>query len=147
MRQSTSIEIAAPPARVWEVMSELRWQEWTPTVKSIKRLDARPFGVGSRALISQPGFPPALWKVTVFEPGRGFTWVSTAPGLRVIANHWVEPTPIGSRATLSIEFEGLFGPWFGRLTARTNEKYLAHEARGLKARSENPAYLVEPGSL
>ena len=47
----------------------------------------RPLAVGSGALIRQPKFPPAWWKVTDLQADREFTWVSVAPGLRVVARH------------------------------------------------------------
>ncbi|HET9423992.1 MAG TPA: SRPBCC family protein [Gemmatimonadaceae bacterium] len=141
MRQFTTIDINAPAARVWSVMSDvLLWHEWTPTVRSITRLDSGPFRIGSRAFIRQPGFPPAFWKATAVDPGRAFTWVSGAPGMRVVASHSVDAIGDTSRATLSLEFQGLLGPWFGRLTAKINQKYLDLEAKGLKARSEDPYY-------
>ena len=142
MRQfSISIDIPAAPERVWEVMSDVeRWHEWTPSVTSVKRLDTGPFTVGSRVVIRQPRFPPAWWKITAIEPGRGFTWVSVAPGMRVVARHRVDTAPAGSRATLSLELQGLFGGLFGRLTKDITERYLAFEAAGLKARSENPQF-------
>jgi carbon monoxide dehydrogenase subunit G len=141
---SITIDIAAPVERVWQVMSDTeRWHEWTPSVTSITRLGAGPLDVGSRAIIRQPKFPPALWKVTAIEPGRGFTWVSVAPGLRVIAHHHVEPAVQGSRVTLSLELQGVFGEMFGRLTKDITERHLALEANGLKARSEDPAYRVD----
>ena len=134
-------DISAPAERVWAVMSDTeRWHEWTPSVTSIKRLDHGPFAVGSRLVIRQPKFPPALWKVTAIEPGRGFTSASIGPGLRVIARHSVEPTTSGSKATLSLELQGLLGGVFGRMTKGITERYLAFEATGLKARSENPAF-------
>ena len=117
-----------------------RWHEWTPSVTSIKRLDEGPFAVGSRVVIRQPKFPPALWTATAIETGRSFTWVSTAPGIRVLAHHGVEPTVNGSRATLSLDLQGVFGGLLGRLTGGITERYLAFEAKGLKARSENPAF-------
>ena len=138
---SITIDIAAPVERVWQVMSDTdRWHEWTPSVTSVKRLGGGPFAVGSRALIRQPRFPPALWKIIAIDPGRSFTWISTAPGLRVVAHHWVEPTAVGSRATLSLDLQGVFGGVFGRITKDITERYLAFEASGLKARSENPGY-------
>ena len=139
-RQFITIDIAAPAERVAEVMKDVaRWPEWTPTVRSIKRLDSGDFRVGSRLVISQPKFPPAFWKATRIEP-LGFTWVSTAPAMRVVANHYVEPLGPMGRATLSLEFHGLIGEWFGRMTAGINQRYLDLEAKGLKARSENPLY-------
>ena len=136
-----TIDIAAPPHRVWEVMSDMeRWHEWTPSVTSIKRRDAGPFAVGSRLVIRQPKFPPAFWKVTAIEPGRSFTSESIGPGFRVVAHHSVEPTVSGSKATLSLELRGPLGGVFGRMTRGITERYLAFEATGLKARSENPAF-------
>jgi uncharacterized protein YndB with AHSA1/START domain len=140
-RFSITIDIAVPAERVWQVMSDTdRWHEWTPSVISVKRLGGGPFAVGSRAVIRQPRFPPALWKIIAIEPGRSFTWISTAPGLRVVAHHWVEPAAGGSRATLSLDLQGIFGGVFGRMTKGITERYLAFEAGGLKARSENPGY-------
>jgi carbon monoxide dehydrogenase subunit G len=136
-----SIDIAAPSARVWEVMSDTeRWHEWTPSVTSIQRRDSGPFAVGSRLVIRQPKFPPALWKVTAIEPGRSFTSTSIGPGFRVIAHHLVEPTASGSKATLSLELRGPLGGVFGRTTKGITERYIALEATGLKARSENPSF-------
>jgi hypothetical protein len=139
-RQSMTIDIAAPAERVASVMKDIeRWAEWTPTVKRVRRLDSGEFRGGSRVLISQPKFPPAFWKATTIEP-LGFTWVSSAPGMRVVASHFVEPLGPNARATLSLEFHGLLSPWFGRMTAGINQRYLALEATGLKARCENPLY-------
>lgn len=136
-RFSIDTDIPAPPERVWDVMSDIvRWHEWTASVTSIKRIDEGPLVVGSRALIRQPRFPPALWRVTAIEPGTGFTWTSTAPGLRVVGRHFVEPRSGMSRATLSVEYHGMFGALMARLAGDITQKYLSLEAAGLKARSE-----------
>lgn len=133
--------IDAPAERVWQVTSDVeRWHEWTPSVRSIRRLDSGPLAVGSVAVIRQPRFPPARWRVTAIEPGRSFTWVSIAPGVRVVAHHSVEPASPGSMATLSIEYQGILGGLLGWLTRSITERYLGLEARGLKARSENPGF-------
>ncbi len=133
----TRVDILASPDRVWSIMSDIeRWHEWTPTVRSIRRRDAGPLRVGSRAVVRQPRLPPALWRVTGLQPGRSFTWVSRGPGFLVTAHHSVEPSGAGSQATLSLEFTGWLGPLFARLTKGINERYLALEAAGLKRRSE-----------
>ena len=140
-RFDISIDVAAPPARVWAVMRDVeRWPEWTASVTQVERLDGGPFAVGSRVRILQPKLPPAIWKAIDVDDARtSFTWISEAPGIHVEARHWVEPAAAGSRASLSIEYSGLFGPLLARMTRDLNHRYLALEAAGLKARSEGSA--------
>jgi uncharacterized membrane protein len=136
-RFHVQVEIQAPPERVWAVMSSIEsWQEWTASITKIKRLDSGPLGVGSRALVRQPKLPPAIWKVTEWSEGNGFTWVSRGPALSVTGRHRIEPAPSGSKVELSVTYEGLLGPLLARLTGRINDRYLALEANGLKERSE-----------
>jgi uncharacterized membrane protein len=136
-RFSTSIDIDAPSDRVWSVMRDVeRWPEWTASVTSIELLDGRPLAVGTRVRVRQPRLPAALWEVTDLQDGKEFTWESRAPGILVVARHGVVPVVDGARATLSIEYSGALGPLLARLTRSINDEYLALEATGLKARSE-----------
>lgn len=133
-----TIEIAAPPAAVFGVMADVeRWHEWTASIRGV-RVFGRPLAVGSRALVRQPGFPPALWSVVDVQRDREFTWVSVAPGLRVTARHAALDGPVGTRALLSLTYTGVLGGWFARLTRDITERYLVMEAEGLKRRSEPP---------
>jgi uncharacterized membrane protein len=134
---STTVDIRATPQRVWAVLSDVEgWPEWTPSVRSVERLDAGPLAVGSRARIRQPKLPPAVWRITSIEKGSAFTWVTASPGLSVTAHHVVDATPDGSRVTLSIRFGGLLAPLVALLTHRLNNRYLGLEGAGLKRRSE-----------
>jgi hypothetical protein len=143
-RFSISVEINTPVDRVFEVMSDTaRWHEWTPSVTSIKLLDAGNFRIGTRAVIRQPRFPPALWKITAMDKS-GFTWENRAPGIRVIADHSAEPTATGSRATLSLSYQGPLARLLARITRGITSRYLWMEASGLKARAENPFYTHAP---
>ena len=133
---SISVHIDASPERVWDVMLDIeRWAEWTRSVTSIKQLEPGVLRVGSRARIRQPRLPPTVWRVTEIDE-RGFTWVAGAGPARTVASHWVEADGDGSRATLSLRFDGFLGPFVARLTKNINDRYLAMEAEGLKARSE-----------
>jgi carbon monoxide dehydrogenase subunit G len=135
-----SVEVAAPPDIVWAVMADAeRWHEWTPSVRSIRRIDSGPLRVGSRAVIRQPRFPPAMWKVTAIDPGRSFTWKSGGPGMWVYAQHSVDAVGSGARATLALHFDGAVGRMLGRMTRKINNRYLGLEATGLKRRSEELA--------
>ena len=116
------------------------WHEWTPSVTRAERLNGQPLAVGTRVRVRQPRLPPAVWEVTSIEASGGFTWVSVAPGVRVTARHEIEATGSGSRVRLSIENDGPLGRWIGRLLAGTTRRYMAMEAQGLKARSEDPSY-------
>jgi uncharacterized membrane protein len=134
---SLSVQINAPADQVWPVMSDIeRWHEWTPSIRSVRRTNAGPFRIGARARVYQPKLPPADWIVTALDEGRAFVWESRAPGVRVIATHTVEPVGTGSRVTLSIQYYGVIGTLFGRLTAGINRRYIALEADGLKRRAE-----------
>jgi hypothetical protein len=140
MEFTISVDIEAPPDVVWAVMSDgERWHEWTASVTSVRRLDKGPLRIGSRALIRQPRFPPAVWKVTALEPGRSFTWKSGGPGMWVYGRHSVDPLPGGTRATLGLFYEGPLAWLLGRLTRGITNRYLGMEADGLKRRSEEHA--------
>ena len=143
---SITTDIDAPAGRVWAVMSDIdRWHEWTPSITSVERIGDAAFAVGTRVRIRQPGLPPAVWKVTAIEAGQSFTWISTAPGLRVVARHSVQAVKGGTRAALLLDLQGPLGGLFGRLTRNINEQYLGYEAKGLKARSENASYTRKSG--
>lgn len=65
------------------------------------------------------------------------TWVSTGPGIRVVAHHSVEPVGAGSRATLSLELQGVFGRVFGppTKTSPTIPGFRGERAQGLERES------------
>ena len=134
-----SIEINAPPERVWAVLSDVeRWPEWTPTARSVVMETQPPFAVRSRATLELRGQKkPSLWEVTDLQPGREFTWQMRAgPGLRVVAGHVVEPLATGCRVTLSIVARGPLSlplrPFIERMSAENVET----EAESLKRRCE-----------
>lgn len=135
---SKAIDVEAPPDRVWSVMRDVeRWREWTPSIRGIRILGGGPLRLGSRAFVRQPKLPPAVWKVSDMDDGgRHFTWISSAPGLLVTAQHGVTPRESGSRAWLSLRYEGVFAGWMARITRAITERYLDLEANGLKRRSE-----------
>jgi len=133
-----SVDIAAPPESVWSVMYEVeRWHEWTPSVRGIRVLGKKPLTIGSRVLVRQPKFPPAVWTVTALAPGRRFDWKSGAPGMWVHASHAIEPTAAGSLVRLRLRYEGALGGLFARWTRDITNRYLSYEAEGLKQRSES----------
>ena len=137
MNFSITFDVGATPERVWAVMSDIeRWHEWTPSVRSITRLDQGPLARGSRAKIRQPRVAPAVWTITELDPPRAFAWRTGSPVVWAVAHHSVQPVAQGSRVTLSLKFGGLFAGLVAWLTRDLNNRYLALEAAGLKRRSE-----------
>lgn len=132
---SRTVQIPVSPGLAWSVMADVeRWPEWTTSVSRVKRLSGGPLQVGSRVRIRQPKLPPAWWRVTELNPGRSFTWVSRAPGVRVTAEHTAEARAGGTRVTLSIRYERMLGALLARWVGELNDRYLALEANGLQAR-------------
>jgi hypothetical protein len=137
---SISVDVQAPPSAVWAVMSDVeRWHEWTASITSVTRRDPGPLAIGARAHVRQPKLRPADFIVTEFEPGRQFTWVTHSPGIMATARHSVEPIPGGTRAQLSVQYDGLLSALVAWLFGRLTDQYLALEAAGLKKRSEASA--------
>lgn len=131
-------EIAAPASDVWSVLTDVtRWPEWTPTMRTVRRLDDGPFGPGSSAKIRQPRLPRAVWRVVEFEPGRGFAWTSAGPGVLSRGDHRVEP--LGAhrcRVTVSIETTGPLARPLWLLIGGLTRRYVSTEATCLKRHCE-----------
>ncbi len=134
----TTIDIEALPARVWAILMDVEgWPRWTPTVISARRLEPGPMSPGCRTRMKQPKLPPVIWQVTELDESRGlFTWVSRSPGVIVTARHLLQPMPMGTRATLSIDFGGVLGLLTGRWFGNLNREYVTTESLRLKAISE-----------
>ncbi len=138
MFNEDSVEIDAPPQLVWDVFSDVeRWPEWTASVTSLVGQDGSNLAVGNRFAIKQPGLQKLVWKVTEIEPGASWTWVHRSPGVQVTARHYVTAQP-GGRTLVRQELDqaGALGALVGRLTVKRTKRFLALEAQGLKARSE-----------
>jgi uncharacterized membrane protein len=138
MEQRTSIDVAASPDRVWEVLVDVeRWPEWTDSVSSVRLLDAGPLAVGSRVEISQPRIPTGRYTVTALEPGSAFTWEQRQPGSTVSAHHQCAALPDGvTRVELRVVMTGPVGGAVGWLYRTLTTRYLGMEVAGLKARAE-----------
>jgi uncharacterized membrane protein len=138
--ESVTIDIAAPPERVWQVVTDVEdWPRWTASMSAIKRLDDGPLRMGSRARIKQPGLPVLVWEVTELDEGTSFTWVTHTPGVASTAAHLVSATANGSRLTLSVTWTGVFGGLTGALMGKRTRKSLTVDADGHKACAETAA--------
>ncbi|MFI0723071.1 SRPBCC family protein [Streptomyces sp. NPDC021224] len=135
-----SATIAAPAARVWEVLAAPeKWPELTPAMTSVRGLAGPDLSLGARFAVRQPRLRPAVWQVTALDEGTSFTWESRAPGAVSRAGHVVEPEGTGTRLTLTLDQSGVLSWPVGFLLGSTIRRYLALEGEGIKRRTEQPA--------
>ncbi len=141
MRFETSREIAADPAAVWAVWTDVEhWPDWTASMTSVHRLDTGEFTVGSRARVKQPGIRAMVWTVTESQPGRSFNWASRTLGSKMVASHILTPGPDGTlSAQLVVEQTGPLAGVLGLLAGAQIRRYLELEADGIKRLCESAA--------
>jgi uncharacterized protein YndB with AHSA1/START domain len=81
---SASVEVAATPDSVWDVVSDVsRMSEWSPECRKIVVLGSPKQGVGTKLLgLNRRGW--AMWpttsKVVRFEPGKAVAWKTRESG-------------------------------------------------------------------
>jgi len=139
---SSTTTIAAPPERVWSLISDVRhWPQLLPaTVTSVTPLDPdRPEEVGARYVMEQPRLPRATWELTEWAPDRRFTWRSAMPGVTTTGSHVVEALPDGTtRVTLAIDWSGPLAGLVRLAYGRLTQRYVDIEGGNLKERAESP---------
>jgi uncharacterized membrane protein len=138
MQTEVAVEIGAPAQRVWAIMSDVeKWAEWTASIQGIERLEAGAFGVGSHARVRQPRLPPLVWRVTQYEPARGFVWETRSWGAVTVGEHWITKLAEDrSKVVLRVRQTGLVGSFVGALIQKITRSYMEMEAQGLKRRAE-----------
>ncbi len=140
LRISRTIHIDAAPAAVWAVMTDVeRWPEWTESMRSVKRLEAGDFGLGSTVHVEAKGAPASVFTVSEFTPGRSFTWDTRTRGISASASHLIEPDGDGSNVTLGVTMSGLAATLFFPLLAFVGRRNVRMEGEGLKRRCEKGA--------
>lgn len=129
--------VAASPDRVWSILVDVeRWPDLIATVDAVERLDPGPLTVGSRTRLRQPRLPSAVWTVTELTEGSSYTWESRSPGVRITADHRVEPCPEGTRLTLRVSVAGPLSGVGWLMTRSLTQEYVATEAASIKRAAE-----------
>ena len=131
--------VGAPAEEVWRLFTDVeRWPEMTDSMREVRRVDAGPLRVGSEAIVRQPRLPRARWRVTELEPGRSFTWQTTAAGVTTAGGHVVAAN--GQRAaviTLTLRQHGPLAPLVHAITGRLARRYLSMELEGFRRTAES----------
>lgn len=138
MRFETDIDIDAPPATVWAVLSEVeRWPEWTASMREVAWIEGGSLSLGASARVRQPGMPPLVWTVCELTPGRSFTWRNASAGLTTSGGHLIEPLgDNGARLILRVSQTGPLASLAALLSGAQTRRYVRMEAEGLKRTAE-----------
>ena len=82
MSRAAEVTIAATPAGVWRVLTDLEaWPSWSPSITDVKAeapssedLAGDALGGQSAYRVEQPPLPHGLWTITDWQPELSFTW-------------------------------------------------------------------------
>ncbi|HSE07909.1 MAG TPA: SRPBCC family protein [Nocardioidaceae bacterium] len=98
---SASVEVAATPESVWEVVSDVgRMPEWSPECRKIVVLGSPKQGVGTKMLgLNRRGWAvwPTTSKVVRYEPGKAVAWKTRESG--ATWSYEITPSDKGARLT------------------------------------------------
>ena len=144
-----SIEIAAPVARVWEVLVDVeRYPEWNPFTVSVvttfelgSPVDMQVALRGRRDAAGRPRTMRQVEYITGFEEGRRFSWgTNVGPSWFITADRWQELTDLGggrTRYETSDEFTGIGVGFMLAIMERHVARGFREVAEALKARCES----------
>ena len=115
---SSEIEIAAPPAKVWGLITQFdRWHEWSPIIKASsgraglgEKIDITMVGMSEES--TGPRYSPTI---TVFDEPKNLRWRAHMMAPIVFTNDKLfelEETPSGTRLVHKELFSGLLAPIF-----------------------------------
>jgi uncharacterized membrane protein len=138
MHFEKSIEIDAPPQRVWDVLSDLEaWPSRIETVDAVELLTPAPITKGSRVRLKQPKLPEGTWDITVWDAPSYFEWTQKSGGITSVAGHRVDAMGEGrARLTLTLDMRGFLIPVFGGFYKGLTNRYMNLEAEGMKRAAE-----------
>jgi hypothetical protein len=123
---SATIQIDAPPAAVWAVLTDLdRYPEWNPLFRQASGQVAVGNRITLRSVHPANGRQMTVKpKITVADPGVELRWASSLPGI-MSGEHSFTLTPAegGTRLVQSETFRGLLVAFSGKILSRAEASF------------------------
>ncbi len=142
-RVEKSIEIKAPPEKVWEMLAFDRFPEWMDSVKSVAytsevRTSEDKYRVGASAhVIAEEGEFDLEIMENIENEKISSRWRGTGQVRNTIVTYTLKPTEAGTEMTYAVDYEmpwGVFGKFLDKLFAQRNaEKIIEKESKKLKS--------------
>jgi uncharacterized protein YndB with AHSA1/START domain len=96
-----SVEIALPPAQVFDYLCDLRNEkDWNPKMRSVQLITAEPIGAGSRYRARWAGSPDTIVNYTCFDRPNEWAAVADSKMMTLRFEARVRPAPGGSRLVI-----------------------------------------------
>jgi len=142
-RIEKSIEIKAPPEKVWEVLALDRWSEWMDGWKdgeytSEVRKPKDKYRVGALAHITEHAARTRIkydFEITESLENEKITFRSKSMGYTLIT-YILKPVEEGTKLTYAMDYEmpwGILGKFLGKLGHGSGEKKVEKELKNLKS--------------
>lgn len=145
MNVHRSIDIEAPPERVWPLLVEPdQVRRWFVGLNEFRYLDDGPRGAGTRVHMEEKAVGPVLkedFEVTEWIENRRLRFhMTSGSGVKSDEQLWsIEPTPAGCRFTFDEQVELPYGPLgkvIGAVGQRSLRSHVAEMLTQLKGLAE-----------
>ncbi|UCD22271.1 MAG: SRPBCC family protein [Chloroflexota bacterium] len=117
MRFESSIDINAPPDRVWALMDKLeQWPQWMPSIKKIERISKGPLAIGSQLSVTAKvsGLTVKLLMTIIkFVPEQTVVMQGRALGTSLTRFYILEPLDGKTKVTIGGDVSGALA-WLAR---------------------------------
>jgi len=107
-RVEKSIEIGAPPEKVWPMLYWDRLPEWLNGIKEAEYTSEEKDSVGATAhVVGETARIKVEWDIEITEyiENKKATWRSTAGNLTAIGLTTLKPTEVGTELTLMMDYD------------------------------------------
>jgi carbon monoxide dehydrogenase subunit G len=132
MRFASSIDINAPPEKVWTLIDKLeQWPQWMPSIKKIERLSKGPLTAGSQLSVTAKvsGLTiKLLMTIIKFVPERTVVMQGKVLGTSLTRFYNLEPLNDKTRATIGGEVSGVLA-WLARQGGQAVSNEIAQAAK------------------
>lgn len=130
-----SLFIAAPPAQVWQVETDLaRWPLWDTGL--LRAEAATPLQQGVRGIMTDRDGRRSRFVVYAWEPGRGYTIRIALPLGAMYLRRSLQEVPGGTRIHHEVFFKGISAGLFARMVGRRFRSLIPETLQRLKALAE-----------
>lgn len=111
VKLETEIDIAAPPSRVWQILTDFEsFPEWNPLLQIMGKPE---LGAKLKVKVNAPDGSGSQYnfqaKVVDFEPDKLLAWKGGVPGILSGYHYWrISPSGDGIRLIHGEDFYGLY---------------------------------------